>query len=292
MLNSFLFRNLKILMSFVAVFTSCNVIGQVHSESTPAPIRFLITFDDGPSGAIKNNPTKKVLDALEHNPIQSGIKAIFFTQTRAARGGGTATGRLLLGREHADGHLLGLHTATSHHANHRFLPPDELELSLKNGVSDLTEASGVAPQIVRPPFWNFDNRTLDAYRRHGLQMLLTDLSANDGVIWGVNWSWHKREGLLKQLTLTREDLIEGNMPVVDGVTPIIVTFHDVNSYTARNVEVYLRILLEGAYELGIPVSTKPFYDDRMELERAALARTVSDVNRQFYLPGIWNWLWN
>jgi len=291
MLNRFLFQNLKILISFFAIFMSCSVIGQVHSESTRAPIRFLITFDDGPSGAIKNNPTKKVLDVLEHNPIQSGIKAIFFTQTRAARGGGTATGRLLLGREHADGHLLGLHTATPHHANHRFLPPNELELSLKNGVSDLTEVAGVAPQIVRPPFWNFDSRTLDAYHRHGLQMLLTDLSANDGVIWGVNWSWHKHDNLLKQLTLARKDWIESNMPVVDGVTPIVVTFHDVNTYTARNVEVYLRILLQVAQELEIPVSAKPFYDDRIELERAALARAVSDVNSKFYLPGIWSWLW-
>jgi peptidoglycan-N-acetylglucosamine deacetylase len=93
------------------------------------------------------------------------------------------------------------------------------------------------------------------------------------------------------LALTRKDWIEGNMPVVDGLTPIVVTFHDVNTYTARNVEVYLRILLQVAHELDIPVSAKPFYDDRMELERAALARTVSDANRQFHLPGIWNWLW-
>ena len=290
MLNHFLFHHLKILVSIFAIFTSYAALGQVYSESA-APIRFLVTFDDGPSGAIKNNPTRKVLDVLEHNPIQSGIKVIFFIQTRAARGGGTAAGHLLLGRERADGHLLAFHTATPHHANHRFLPPDEFELSLQNGISDLTEVSGVAPQIVRPPFWNFDARTLDAYHRHGLQMLLTDLSANDGVIWGVNWSWHKHDNLLKQLTLTRKDWIAGNIPVVDGVTPIVVTFHDVNTYTARNVEVYLRILLQVAQELDMPVSVKPFYDDRTELERAALARTVGDVNGKFHLPGIWNWLW-
>jgi peptidoglycan/xylan/chitin deacetylase (PgdA/CDA1 family) len=260
-------------------------------SDSPAPIRFLITFDDGPSGAKRNNPTEKVLGVLARNSIQSDIKAIFFIQTRAARGGGTNVGRTLLKREYLEGHLLAFHTSTPHHSNHRFLSTDDFELSLQHGISDLVEVTGTAPQLVRPPFWNFDARTLDGYHRHGLKMLLTDLSANDGVIWGVNWSWHKRSNLLKQLSLTRKDWEEGRIPAVDGATPIVVTFHDINSYTARNVEVYLNILLQVAHELHMPMSEKPFYDDRTELERAALARTVSDPTITFRLPGIWDWLW-
>lgn len=276
---------------FVVLLMSCAASGQVQLVSEPLPIRFLLTFDDGPSGAIKRNATEKILAGLENNSVQPGIKAIFFTQTRAVRGGGTEKGRLLLHREQNEGHLLAFHTATAHHANHRFLTPEELELSLRQGIEDLTEVTGAAPLLVRPPFWNYDQRTLDCYHRHGLQMLLTHLSANDGVIWGVNWSWHKHSNLLKQLGLVRPLWAEGRMPVVDGYTPIVVTFHDVNSYTSRNLEVYLKILLEVARELDMPVAAKPFYDDRAELERAALTSTVNDLSNKPHLPAIWNWLW-
>ena len=291
MFKIFLLQTLKTLSIGVAIFVSAVAIAPANAESIAAPIRFLITFDDGPSGSKRFNPTKKVLGVLAKNSIQSDIKAIFFTQTRAARGGGTEIGQVLLRREFAEGHLLAFHSSTKHHSNHRFLTPDEFDMSLQDGIADLTEVTGVAPQLVRPPFWSFDERTLATYHQHGLQMLLTDLSANDGVIWGVNWSWHKHSNLLKQLTFTRKEWSQGRMPVVNGVTPIVVTFHDVNNYTARNVEVYLNILLQVASELDIPVSAKPFYDDRAELEIAALARTVSDANSEFRLPGIWNWLW-
>lgn len=272
-------------------FTKQAVLADTQLKAASAPIRFVLTFDDGPSGAVKRNPTKMILNELAHNPIQPGIKAIFFVQTRAARGGGTEVGRSLLRREQDDGHLLAFHTATLHHSNHRLLPPEQFEQSLKFGVADMTEASGAVPTLVRPPFWNYDARTLNEYHRNGLQMLLTDLSANDGVIWGVNWSWHKHSNLLKQLTAVRQKWLEGNLPVVDGETPIIVTFHDVNTYTARNIEVYLKILLQVADELDMPLARKPFYDNRSGLERAAIARVVVAADTNIQLPGIWNWIW-
>lgn len=264
---------------------------QTHAEPALAPIRFLLTFDDGPSGAVRNNATKRVLDVLDQNGTQPDIKAIFFIQTRAIGGGGTNAGQLLLQREHADGHLLAFHTSTPRHANHRFLSPEEFELSLQNGIDDLVQVSGVKPRLVRPPFWSYDARTLEAYHHYGLQMLLTDLSANDGVIYGVNWSWHKHSNLLKQLRLSRARWVDGALPVVDGVTPIVVTFHDVNSYTSRHLAEYLQILLQVARELDFPVATKPFYDNREKLEQAALARTVNSMNGNPPLPGIWKWLW-
>ncbi|HAT33110.1 MAG TPA: polysaccharide deacetylase [Janthinobacterium sp.] len=255
------------------------------------PIRFLITFDDGPSAAEDDNPTVRILEALAHNAAQPGIKAIFFTQTRAANGGGSITGRKLLRREQDEGHLLAFHTATPHHANHRFLSPEELELSLQRGSADLQEVSGVPPGLVRPPFWNYDARTLAAYHSHGMQALLTDLSANDGKIWGVNFSWHKRSNMLSHLAQVRQRWRAGGMPVVDGCVPVVVTFHDVNTYTARHIEEYLLILLDVAHELDMPLAEKPFYDERGALEKAALARTVREGDVQPPLPGFWNWLW-
>lgn len=277
----------------VLVLTGCSSSPQVPTaplSHTSPPIRFLLTFDDGPSSATRNNPTVQILNRLARNEIQTDIKAIFFVQTHAARSGNEGARSLLL-REQAEGHLLAFHTATRHHANHRFLKSENLESSLQIGIEDLTAISGSAPRLVRPPFWNYNARTLESYHQQGLHMLLTDLSANDGKIRGVNWSWRKRSNLLTQLRRVKADWTDGSIPSVDGNTPIVVTFHDVNSYTARNIEIYLEILLQVAQELHMPVAAKPFYDNRAQLEKAALARTVGDVHSKPYIPGAWGWLW-
>ncbi len=257
----------------------------------PAPIRFLVTFDDGPSASVFTNPTRQILDVLARNQAQAGIKAIFFTQTRATNAGASEVGRRLLQAEHDEGHLLALHTATPHHSNHRYLSQEELDLSLERGSADLLAISGVAPSLVRPPFWSYDARTLAAYHRHGMQMLLTSLSANDGKIWGVNFSWHKRKNMLTQLTELRTRWLAGLLPAVDGSTPVVVTFHDVNTYTASHIEEYLLILLDVAHELDMPTAAKPFYDERAALERAAKASAVQEGDVRPRLPGFWNWLW-
>jgi peptidoglycan/xylan/chitin deacetylase (PgdA/CDA1 family) len=259
-------------------------------KSSIPPIRFLLTFDDGPSGATYKNSTEQILDVLAKNEIQPDIKAVFFVQIHAAFNGSKKKHSLLV-REHAEGHLLAFHTTTPRHANHRFLKPEDLEFSLQRGIEDLTKVSGSAPQLVRPPFWNYDERTLESYHRHGLKMLLTDLSANDGKIYGVNWSWHKRSNLLAQLRRVKADWADGNIPTVNGHMPVVVTLHDLNRYTARTIEVYLRILLQVAHELDMPVAAKPFYDNRTQLEKAALARTVKYMHNEAYIPGVWGWLW-
>jgi peptidoglycan/xylan/chitin deacetylase (PgdA/CDA1 family) len=262
-----------------------------RTPAVPAPIRFLLSFDDGPSGSAGDNSTVRVLDTLARNGVQDGIKAVFFTQTRHWHGGGTDVGRSLIRREHEAGHVVALHSATATHANHRFMDAEELDASLRRGVDDLRTLTGSAPVLVRPPFWAYDAATLDVYHRHGLQMLLTDLNANDGKIWGVNFSWHKRSNMLKGLADTRVRWASGAMRTVDGSTPVVVTFHDVNSYTARNLEVYLRILVDVARELDMPVADRPFYDEHDALERAALASTVRSAAEHPKLPGFWNWLW-
>lgn len=289
--HTFCCRALAPLLITALLLAGCSSRQAKPVEPAPAPIRFLLTFDDGPSGATKNNPTAKVLTVLADNSVQPGIKAIFFTQTRSLRGGATETGRMLLQREYAEGHLLALHTATPRHSNHRFLSPDEFELSLQHGADDLSAISGEVPRLVRPPFWNYDARTFDSYSRHGLQVLLTDLSAHDGVIRGINWSWRKRVNLLGQLRQIRREWRDGSIPVIAGYTPVVVTFHDINTYTAGNLDVYLKILVEIAEDLQISIAEKPFYDDRAELEQAALARALKDVDKFARLPGVWNWVW-
>ncbi|WP_442781622.1 polysaccharide deacetylase family protein [Collimonas fungivorans] len=255
------------------------------------PIRFLLTFDDGPARPRTDNSTLSILDTLARNPLQPGVKALFFVQTRSADAGETEFGRDILRREVDEGHLLGFHTATPHHANHRFLSPDAFEQSLNNGIADIVSIQGSPPQLVRPPFWNYDKRTFAAYQLRGMHMLLTDLSANDGKIYGFKGSLRRGSNMLHLLTAVRERIAAGELPTVDGSIPVVVSFHDINSYTADHMAEYLQILMNCAQAVQLPTAVKPFYDDKAALERAALARSVRDSTQAVRLPGFWNWLW-
>ncbi|NNA89437.1 polysaccharide deacetylase family protein [Pseudomonas gessardii] len=257
-----------------------------------APIRFLLTFDDGPSASGYANPSRSVIQDLAHNPVQPGIKAIFFLQTEAWRSGGSPRGRKTMEREHAGGHILAFHTATRWHSNHRLLNDEDLAQTLRLGAATIASITGAAPSLVRPPFWNYDLRTFAAYQRHGMHILLTDLSANDGKIWGFNASPQRRANLLRQLSLVRERIALGELPTVDGVIPVVVTFHDINRYTARHLPEYLQILMDSAQANGLKTAAEPFYTDRSALERGALARTVKDAHDVVHLPGVWNWVWD
>lgn len=255
------------------------------------PIRFLLTFDDGPARPKTDNPTLSILDTLALNPVQPGIKALFFVQTRSSGAGETEFGRSILRREVDEGHLLGFHTATPRHANHRFLSPEKFEASIDLGIGDIIAIQGSAPKLVRPPFWNYDKRTFAVYRQHGMHILLTDLSANDGKIYGFKASLRRRSNMLHMLTDVRERIAAGALPTVDGNIPVVVTFHDINSYTANHMAEYLQILLDCAQAVNLPTATKPFYDNKEEVERAALKRSVISGDQANHLPGFWNFLW-
>ncbi|MBJ2284821.1 polysaccharide deacetylase family protein [Pseudomonas sp. MF6755] len=257
-----------------------------------APIRFLLTFDDGPSASGYNNPSRSVVADLAHNPVLPGIKAVFFLQTEAYRSGGSSRGRKTMEREFAAGHLLAFHTATTFHTNHRWLNDAELERTLNVGAAAIASITGTPPVLVRPPFWNYDKRTFAAYQRHGMQVLLTDLSANDGKIWGFNGSPRRRANLYRQLSVVRERIALGELPSVEGVIPVVVTFHDINRYTARHMQEYLQILMDSARINGLTTAAEPFYTDTVQLQQAALGRAVKVVSEPVHLPGVWNWIWD
>ena len=240
------------------------------------PARFLLTFDDGPSIREPYNPTRAILDALARNPVQPGIKAVFFVQTRDPRAGGSPAGRALMRREHAEDHVLGVHSGSPRgHIDHCLMPDAELERMLADARRDIAAVAGRAPDLVRPPFWDYDARTLAAYRRQGLHMLLTDVSANDGVIYVFDMSFRRRSHIRNSLAALREKIASGALPVVGGAIPLVVTFHDTNTYTAHHMDEYLRILTEEAANVGLVLAPKPFYDDAAAIERAARTRAAA-----------------
>jgi peptidoglycan/xylan/chitin deacetylase (PgdA/CDA1 family) len=233
--------------------------------SAAAPVRFLLSFDDGPAPS-----SAWVLEALADNPVQPGIKAIFFVQTRAADAGGSPRGRELMRREYAEGHLLGVHSGTPRgHVSHMALSTEELEESLAQAKADIAAVTGAPPRFVRPPFWFYDADALACYRRSGLAMLLTDINALDGVVLGINVVPGKRYLIRSQLERIKRELEEGALPQLDGATPVVATFHDVNTGTARDLRGYLQMLVEEAHTAGLAVAEHPFYDRREDLERAA-----------------------
>lgn len=243
-------------------------------DTWPVPVRFLLTFDDGPSGLIENNPTASILGQLEDNPIQPGIKAIFFVQTRFHENGGSDIGKQLLRRIHDSGHLLALHSGSGRgHINHTRMPLDELDQSLRDGIEDIRAIAAVPVRFVRPPFWAFNNATMAAYKRNHLHMLMYDIRVNDGKTGGINYTWRLRLRVAAEMRTMRARIQEGVVPVVDDVIPLIVVFHDTNRRTAKNLPVFMRLLLEEAHKQGLAVAAKPFFDATEEVHAMALARS-------------------
>lgn len=230
--------------------------------------RFLLTFDDGPHAN-----TAAVLEELFNNRVQQDIKAIFFVQTRNADGGGCRSGRLLLQREHAEGHLLGLHTGTERgHVSHTSMSLSDLGRSLEDGMADIYAITNDRPWLVRPPYWWFNRATVAEYERHGLHMMLSDVKAYDGINWGMHV--FRRWSFRSQLSDIRQRLLRHEIPSVGGIAPILVTFHDTNAYTAGHLSEYLELLVEEAGRAGLSLDHKPYYDEAPEMLRAALHRAV------------------
>lgn len=241
---------------------------QAHQSDSRLEIRFLLTFDDGP-----HDNTRKVLRQLAHNPVQPDIKAIFFVQTRHPQGGGSVEGRSLLHLEHAEGHMLGLHTGTPRgHVSHTRMAPDELDRSLRDGKDDLDRITGRKTLLVRPPYWRFNPSTLLRYGCNGLHMMLSDVKAFDGVNWGIHVV--KRWSFRSQLARMRTRFLRGDLPVVNHTLPVVVTFHDTNAFTADHLSEYLSLLVEETCRLGFPLHRKPFLDGHGDLLETGLRRTA------------------
>jgi peptidoglycan/xylan/chitin deacetylase (PgdA/CDA1 family) len=255
---------------------------------TTLPVRFILTFDDGPDGSEKNSSTASVLNTLAENSTQNGIKAIFFVQTRSRNGGATEHGRALIKQEHASGHVLALHDgSTLGHPNHCKLSDAALEQSLSDGLADLLPIVEHSVTLIRPPFWAYNTRTLTAYAQHDLSVLLTDISANDGKIYGFHGSPRRRSHMAGEMARVRDRIQRGEIPMDDGALPIVITFHDVNDYTAKHLQEYLRMIVDEAHKSGITLADQPFYESGVLLERAALVRASDATHRADMVPSVW-----
>ena len=113
-------------------------------------------------------------------------------------------------------------------------------------------------------------------------MLLSDMKAYDGVNWGMHV--FRRPNMRSELVKVLRRYERQGLPLVDGCTPIVVTFHDTNAYTANHLEEYLHILMEQADRLRLPLSNKPFYDSSSEITAAALRRAIHPWQQDPHSP--------
>lgn len=244
------------------------------TDAALPPVRFLLSFDDGPSSDTDDNPTAKILAALASNTIQNGIKAAFFVQTRWSGAGGSPLGRRLMRQAAAQGHLLELHSGSERgHIDHTVMTPSDLAAMLHAGIADIEALSGEKPQLVRPTYWEFNAATLTVYRNTGLRPLFTDVSARDGGLPLFQAEPQDGGRMNCDLACFRQRLSKGKAELVDGVAPVIVTFHDPSRYTAEHLPEYLATLVRAAGNAGLHVAEPPFYNDYAALRQAALARS-------------------
>jgi len=248
---------------------------------TTVPVRFLLTFDDGPSGAATDNSTSLILDTLARNRWQNDIKAIFFVQTRNHNGGGTDIGRQLLERMQREGHLLALHTALWRgHVDHTYLPLAELDRMLEDGAEDIRRISGAAPRFIRPPYWHYNATTLARYEAHGFRLLLDDITIRDGKVRGITANPRARGRIRAELNKVAQRIQDAAIPQVSGYIPLVMTMHDTNPTTARDLENYLGMLIEEAQQAGLTVPLQPFIAPVAEVIRVASVRAQRPVLEQ------------
>jgi peptidoglycan/xylan/chitin deacetylase (PgdA/CDA1 family) len=246
---------------------------QAQPSSPPPMVRFLLTFDDGPSIRRGYNPTLSIVDQLATNDVQRDIKALFFVQTGHPRGGGTPEGRAIMQRVAREGHVLGLHSVSPRgHVSHTAVTEQELDRSLREAKELLWELTGAEPALVRPPFGAWNAQVAAVYARLNLHTLMSDIRARDGIIYGYNASVSRRLHIRFALQDIRKRLATDNARASGACQPIIVQFHDVNPYTARHMTEYLHILVEEAQRAGLDLAELPFYGTPQEVVKVGLSR--------------------
>ncbi len=264
----------------------------IFSATEAQPVRFLLTFDDGPSTRQVNNPTELILDVLATNSIQNNIKALFFTQTNLGSGEDGSLTEVLLRREYSEGHLLAIHRGVlKRHYRHTGLSAKEMDDFLINSQAVLKDITGNTPQLIRPTYWAFNESTLTSYKDHNLYMLLTDVNVYDGKSWGFRANPRRRYILKKQMQNVQRRIKNKEIKMVDGWLPLIVTFHDTNTWTATHMQEYLSLLIEAAESAGIELSPQPFFVDRAQIEKAAISRASQTEDLYELVPKWWQWFW-
>jgi peptidoglycan/xylan/chitin deacetylase (PgdA/CDA1 family) len=223
-----------------------------------APVRILLTFDDGPhDGALGgNNRTEKVLDALKHKRA----RAVFFIQTHAPSRLASPNGSMIASRIHAEGHVLAVHSGSFvDHRCHKWRCAQPADIiGATNGLdSDMIRAKaaikkivGTDPKFVRATYGYTDAKCMEVYSQNRLKHVYWDLVSSD-------------DSRTATAASVQAHLVAEMKRLARGAVDLICLLHDINRVTAEHIVEFIDAIDSSVRTIG---QTPIFVADRLEAE--------------------------
>ncbi len=217
----------KILFALLILFAAANCQSAVVDGNRIMDQRMpenlcALTFDDGPS-----LNTNELLDMLD----SYGIKATFFLLGKNARYYPDIVRRI-----DAEGHEIGNHTWS--HPNLRVCDY-ERQLNELSETDAVLRSLGITPLYMRPPYGNFDDRTVEIADELGMDIILWSLDSRD---------WKSLPKDYAKLRSTRGTIYE------DGSLRGIFLFHDTHRTTVQDLPRIIANLKAGGCEKFVTIS--------------------------------------
>lgn len=181
-----------------------------------------LTFDDGPS---VNTP------ALLNMLAEYNIKATFFLLGRNA-----SYYPGIVRQIEAQGHEIGNHTWS--HPNLRVLSFERQRDELV-ATDELLRSLGITPLYMRPPYGNFDERTVQIANDLGIDIILWSLDSHD---------WKSLPSDYAKLRSTRGTIYD------NGSLRGIFLFHDIHKSTVEDLHRIIANLRAGGCEKFVTIS--------------------------------------
>ncbi len=181
-----------------------------------------LTFDDGPS-----NFTPHLLDMLR----DYGIPATFFMLGSNAR-------RLpgVVRRVAAEGHEIGNHTFSHPNLHHLSFEQQKEQIGLTESIF---RKIGVTSLYMRPPYGNYDERTIEILREHGLKLIMWSMDSKD---------WKHLPADYSKLRSTRGTVYE------NGNLRGVFLFHDIHKSTVDDLPRIIANLRAGGCQRFVTMS--------------------------------------
>ncbi|MFD5570354.1 polysaccharide deacetylase family protein [Streptomyces cadmiisoli] len=166
-----------------------------------------LTFDGGPSA-----PTPKLLDILDREKI----KVTFFLQGK----GHTDTYPETVRRMARDGHEIANHTWS--HKDLTKLSPAEIRAEMAPVQKDITEITGKAPKLMRPPHGTTNDDVSNVMKDLGLAQILWSVTAKD---FQTTDSKLIKKRVLDQVgrdgIILLHERYAGTIPAVEDLIPVL-----------------------------------------------------------------------
>ncbi len=174
-----------------------------------------LTFDDGPHAT----HTPRILDILK----KYNAKATFFVM-----GPRVQSSPAIISRAIAEGHEVGVHTWS--HPQLTKLPATQVRSEMERTISAITQACGVKPVTMRPPYGSVNARLVDFFAgQYGMSTIM----------WSVDTEDWRKPG--KQAII--------NQAVGKARPGSIILMHDIHGTSFDAVEDVVSGLIANGYQL-------------------------------------------